>query len=128
MIIIFFSSHSTKVKKEINKSLNVFLKILKQSILCVKLFYLICLNIFFFSFFQFSVRASDQYNPPKTAICSVQIDVIRDQNLPKFLQPFIFQTDELKSPGSFVGNIQAIDPDNNVIQQLFSFLKDFLPT
>lgn len=63
--------------------------------------------------YRFSVRVSDQYNPPKSAICSVQIDVLRDTTLPVFLQPFTFQTEEVKPPGSYVGNVRAIDPDNN---------------
>lgn len=78
-------------------------------------------NLFLFLFFQFSVRVSDQYNPPKSAICSVQIDVLRDTTLPVFLQPFTFQTEEVKPPGSYVGNVRAIDPDNNVISLQFFY-------
>ena len=62
--------------------------------------------------FQFSVEASDQSNPERTATAGVIIDVVRDEQPPVFVsEPYSTSIIETRAIGSQVYQVTAIDTD-----------------
>ena len=62
--------------------------------------------------YQFSVEVSDQSNPVRTATAGVIIDVVRDEQPPRFInEPYSTSIVETREIGSQVYQVTAIDSD-----------------
>ena len=62
--------------------------------------------------YQFSVEVSDQSNPVRTATAGVIIDVVRDEQPPRFInEPYSTSVIETRALGSQVYQVTAIDSD-----------------
>ncbi|XP_062611587.1 cadherin EGF LAG seven-pass G-type receptor 2-like, partial [Saccostrea cucullata] len=62
--------------------------------------------------YTFTVQASDQRTPEKTATANVVVNVIKDQFSPEFIRtPYNVQTTENTPDGTIIFNTEAIDRD-----------------
>ena len=62
--------------------------------------------------YQFSVEASDQSNPVRTATAGVIVDIVRDEQPPVFIsEPYSTSIIETRTIGSQVYQVTAIDSD-----------------
>lgn len=62
--------------------------------------------------YQFSVEVSDQSNPVRTATAGVIIDIVRDEEPPRFInEPYSTSTLETRAIGTQIYQVTAIDID-----------------